>query len=94
MKICKEQFSVVNLEQFGHNGWEWDITDGEDVNSYRTNYFGEGLWQYLPSNVSSRNPDGSYSPVYEYRQILGTGQFRLSSNRVAARKAIRRFFNV
>lgn len=93
MPICDEM-RVVNLSKFGNNGWEWDITDGEDVNSYRTNYFGEGLWQYLPSNVSSRDSDGSYSPVYEYRQILGTSQFRLSSDRNAARKAIRRFFNV
>ena len=57
------------------NGWKWTerTQDGRGV-TYRTNRSGEGLFQL------DIDPSGQES----WRQLKGTGQFRLSSNKAQA----------
>ena len=69
------------FERNGEWGWFWTITfeDGTEQ-SYKTDKCGEGLWVW----EESKN---------EYRQILGTCQFRSNATTDNGMKAyIRRYF--
>lgn len=77
----------ITLEKYGENGWEFTV----DAQSYRTNKEGEGLWEYQKSGVTSVDyVDGErkYSPVYEYKQTVGTCDFSLPRDEKRARRKI------
>ena len=77
--------SVRQLQQYGESGWQWQVTVhdpglGEPVSAeFRTNSRGDGLWEWR-AGIG----DG------EWKQTVGTCDFRLPRERPAAYRAIRR----
>ena len=82
----------IRLERHGQKGWEFlvtrrDVLTGEtEKGQFRTDGEGHGLWAWRKSS-HQWYPDGR--PFYEWRQIRGTCQFSLDSDRKRARRAIR-----
>lgn len=70
---------VVLEYQTKTHGWQWDVVYDDRTVSYRTNREGEGLWVY--SDLRD-----------EWKQVRGTCQFSLKSNRRSAMAAIRKRF--
>lgn len=84
----------IELSGYGVAGWEWtetyQIMGITKTLTCRTNHRGEGLWHWRETTARDRNADGSYSPHWEYKQVLGTCQFDLPRDRKAAYNKIRR----
>lgn len=95
MNIDVTGLSIRRMARYGEHGWEFDITstdpltDKRGSTTYRTNGEGDGLWVYMPRN-DAWEVDGS--PIYEWRQQLGTCQFSLPESRSAAYAKVRREF--
>lgn len=75
----------IHMKRYGDNGWKFWI----DFEPYRTNPNGDGLWHFQPTGAWSDD----HGQEYEYKQVLGTCQFSLSSKRPAAYAKIRRYFS-
>ncbi len=79
--------TILSFEPYG-DGWEWSYTgdhldeDEPAVIRQRTNRQGDGLWVLERSN--------SWYPAYEWKQHVGTRDFRLSGDRRTARAAVKR----
>lgn len=65
----------VTIEEYG-SGWYWSYEDDGLMHEYRTNREGDGLWEYRCG-------------IGEWKQVLGTMSFSLSSNRRSAAASIR-----
>ena len=76
----------IRLTRYGDTGWEFALTGASIAARYRTNWIGDGLWQYVKSTTQWY---GDGSPFSEFKQIMGTCQFRLPATRKAAYDAIR-----
>ncbi len=76
----------IRLTRYHESGWEFSLTGDSLSARYRTNWVGDGLWQYIKS-TSQTYGDGS--PFWEFKQIMGTCQFRLPKERRAAYDKIR-----
>ena len=87
MNTSKPTQISIKMEQYGDRGWQWTQTntnyiDERVTTTYRTNREGGGLWA-----VGSY--EGKWAHNYEDKQIRGTCQFSLSSNRRTAYGQIR-----
>lgn len=75
---------IYDLHPYGDSGWSWEENDGHE---YRTDAHGYGLWHLAPT-ASVWFPEGAI--VYEWKQIAGTGQYRLPMQKDKARAKIYR----
>ncbi len=76
----------IRLTRYGDTGWQFAPTGASTAARYRTNLVGDGLWQYVKSTTQWYAVG---SPFSEFKQSMGTCQFRLPAARKAAYDAIR-----
>ena len=68
------EISNSDISRITTQDGKYHFTIGEV--QYRTDKNGEGLWRYQTSGTNMMD----YTPVWEWKQILGTTQFTMGSN--------------
>lgn len=72
------EISNSDISRITAQDGEYHFTIGKV--QYRTDKNGEGLWRYQTSDMNMMD----YTPVWEWKQILGTSQFTAGANPRAA----------
>ncbi len=76
---------TTEMQRYGDHGWSW--TEGEC--DYRTNSWGDGLWQFALDGGVDIARDGTRTSSRAWKQIVGTCDYSLPIDRTRALRRIR-----
>lgn len=82
----------ISMRRYGCYGWIWTVndTDTDEMQEYRTDEQGFGLWHWQPTEASLRGYDPMPIPQMEWARIKSRYDYQLPHRRGSAWAKIRR----